>query len=76
MSEIRLNESGQCPFCKKKPLVYKRKLHYFCARWDGNYDLITGRFKENWAWSEDNKCKHPGRPIKSSCPACGKWDND
>lgn len=72
----RLNEKGQCPFCLKKPLIYKRIGKYFCCRCNRDFDLKTGTFKENFAWDQDNKCKHAGRPKESKCPTCGKWDNE
>jgi hypothetical protein len=47
---VRLNEKGQCPACKKKPLVYKRNKQKFCARCDRSFDIVTGEQVDNWAW--------------------------
>lgn len=59
-SQIRLNEKGQCPYCKKKPLFYKKPTtHYFCARCDRSYSVETKEMIENWAWTLDNKKKKP-----------------
>jgi hypothetical protein len=48
----RLNERGQCLYCKK-PLRYKRQ--YFCMRCDRTYDLETEVMVANppW-WNVDN----------------------
>jgi hypothetical protein len=47
---LTLNDKGQCPACKIKPLVYKREPHKFCHRCDRAYDLATGAQIANWAW--------------------------
>jgi transposase-like protein len=47
---MKLNEKGQCPVCKIKPLVYKRQPHKFCHRCDRAFDLQTGEQINNWAW--------------------------
>jgi hypothetical protein len=52
--DIELNKKGQCPFCKIKPLIYKRERQYFCYRCDRAYDL-TGKLTNNWAWNSNNK---------------------
>lgn len=72
----KLNVKGQCPYCSKKPLMYKRDGgYYFCTRCNRQWDL-TGNFQENFMWDRNNKCKHPGRPKNSSCPDCGEWDTE
>jgi ribosomal protein L37AE/L43A len=48
----RLNEKGQCPFCGRKPLVYKARRIKFCARCDREFDIESGEQKENWAWRQ------------------------
>lgn len=73
---IKLNEKGQCPYCKRKPLVYKRTKKYFCCKCNRQYDLSTGEFQENFQWTKENRCKHPGRPKNSACPDCGRWETD
>jgi transposase-like protein len=45
-----LNEKGQCPTCKRKPLVYKRDHMKFCARCHRSFDIETGEQIENWGW--------------------------
>jgi integrase len=49
----RLNERGQCPYCKKKPLRYERQ--YFCMQCHRTYDLETEVMVANppW-WNADN----------------------
>ena len=54
----KLNEKGQCPFCKIKPLVYKRDPHYFCHRCDRAYSLEAKEFIENWAYHADGSKKN------------------
>ena len=39
---MRLNEKGQCPACRRKPLRYKSNGYWFCARCDRAYSLATG----------------------------------
>ncbi len=73
LEPIRLNQKGQCPFCLKKSLIYKRINKYFCSKCARDFDLKTGIFQENWHWTKDNKCKHAGRPKNSWCPDCGAW---
>jgi transposase-like protein len=56
-----LNEKGQCPVCKKKPITYKTTRgvpfpQYFCCRCHRAYDLTTKKQRENWAYdSKGNK---------------------
>lgn len=45
-----LNEKGQCPSCRIKPLVYKRPPRKFCHRCDRTYSLETGVQQQNLAW--------------------------
>jgi hypothetical protein len=47
---MKLNEKGQCPTCKIKPLVYKRPPHKFCYRCDRAFHSETGEQISNWAW--------------------------
>jgi transposase-like protein len=47
-----LNERGQCPICKRKPTVYKRKHYKFCARCNRSFDIETGEQVENWAYKK------------------------
>lgn len=44
-----LDEKGRC--CGRKPLVYKRPASLFCCRCDREFDPLTGRQQNNWAWS-------------------------
>jgi transposase-like protein len=37
----QLNEKGQCPVCKIKPIIYKRQGKYFCHRCDRVYSMST-----------------------------------
>ena len=46
--KYQLNEKGQCPVCKIKPLIYKRKGKYFCHRCDRAYDLVTKKQIQNF----------------------------
>jgi hypothetical protein len=39
---VRLNEKGQCPLCKRKPLVYKKNDFKYCARCGRTFDIETG----------------------------------
>lgn len=50
-----LNEKGQCPMCKIKPLVYKRESKKFCWRCDREYSLDTGQQVKNFAYDSDGK---------------------
>ena len=56
---MKLNEKGQCPPCKKKPIKYKSYWstsdgpHYFCSRCKRAYDIDTEDQFENWAWVFD-----------------------
>lgn len=45
----KLDEHGRC--CGRKPLVYSRPTHLFCARCDRAFDL-RGNQITNWAWCE------------------------
>jgi hypothetical protein len=45
-----LNEKGQCPVCKRKPLVYKRKHAKFCTGCSRYFDIETGEQIESWSW--------------------------
>lgn len=45
-----LNDLGQCPECKRKPLVYKRDPHKFCPRCNRAFHPLTGEQVTNWAW--------------------------
>jgi len=72
---IKLNEKGQCPYCRRKPLTYKRTNKYFCAGCSRQFNLSTGKMEENFCWTADGKCKHAGRPKYSQCPECGAWQN-
>jgi len=47
-----LNEKGQCPICKRKPLVYKRRHKKFCTGCMRDFDLETGEQIENLAWAQ------------------------
>lgn len=47
---MRLNEKGQCPPCRRKPLTYKRDGHFFCCRCDRAFSMATGEQIVNWAW--------------------------
>ena len=47
-----LNEKGQCPVCKIKPMVYKTEPSrgYFCHRCSRKFNLETKQFMANFAW--------------------------
>lgn len=47
---MKINEKGQCPECRRKPLTYKRRRMLFCARCDREFDMDSGEQRENWAW--------------------------
>jgi transposase-like protein len=47
-----LNEKGQCPVCRRKPLVYKRDHMKFCARCHRAFGIETGKQIENWGWRQ------------------------
>ena len=53
---LKLNENGQCPVCKIKPLKYKIHgsctggKHYFCHRCDRAFSLDTLEHVPNWAY--------------------------
>ena len=47
---MKLNEKGQCPNCKIKPLTYKRENKYYCHRCSRAYSMDTKKQIENWAW--------------------------
>jgi hypothetical protein len=49
---MQLNEKGQCPECKRKPLVYKREKTKFCSCCARHFHIDTGEQIENWAWIE------------------------
>ena len=46
----KINEKGQCPVCKIKPLTYKRSNTYFCFRCDREFNLSTGIQQSNFAY--------------------------
>jgi hypothetical protein len=48
----QLNENGQCPDCMKRPLVYKREQMKFCARCHRQFDIVSGKQVDNWAWKQ------------------------
>ena len=68
---MKLNEKGQCPPCKRKPLLYKRAHgpndpingFHFCFSCDRAYSRSTGEQIENWAWKKGENGewieKHP-----------------
>lgn len=53
---MKLNEKGQCPVCRIKPLEYKRAQgpghprQKFCHRCSRSFDFDTGEQQGNWAW--------------------------
>uniref|UniRef100_A0A6H1ZXR0 Uncharacterized protein n=1 Tax=viral metagenome TaxID=1070528 RepID=A0A6H1ZXR0_9ZZZZ len=55
---MQLNEKGQCPICKRKPIVYKTNFYTkdgpekFCTRCCRSFDIETGDQKENWYWKK------------------------
>lgn len=53
--KLKLNEKGQCPVCKIKPLSYKRDKIFFCHRCNRTYNMETKELQANWAWTADNK---------------------
>jgi hypothetical protein len=63
-----LNEKGQCPYCKIKPLPYRRPHpptpgpFKFCCRCCRAYDFDSGWQVVNWAYALIN-----GR-FKRRCP--------
>jgi hypothetical protein len=48
----QLNEKGQCPVCKRKPLVYKRDNMKWCARCGRSFNIETGEQIGNWRWKQ------------------------
>jgi hypothetical protein len=52
---VHLNEKGQCPVCKRKPLIYKREKYKFCSRCNRSFDIETGEQMDNWAWRQGVK---------------------
>ena len=51
--KYQLDEKGQCPVCKVKPIIYKRKGEYFCHRCDRAYCIDTKGQVENWAYRKN-----------------------
>lgn len=47
---IKLNEKGQCTFCKRKPLTYKRDGMYYCCKCKRAYSMETQTLIENFAY--------------------------
>ena len=50
----KINDKGQCPHCRIKPLVYKREPHLFCHRCDRAFHPATGLQIANWAFRSDD----------------------
>ncbi len=50
MVALALNTKGQCPACRIKPLVYKRRSFKFCHRCSRAFNINTGEQIENWAY--------------------------
>ncbi len=52
-SAVRLNEKGQCPACRRKPLVYKRlNPRRYCSKCDREFDIETGEQIEGFSWKK------------------------
>ncbi len=47
-----IDSKGRC--CGRKPLVYKRPPHLYCARCDRAYNPETLVQIENWAYEKDS----------------------
>lgn len=47
---LNLTESGQCPACKLKPIVYKRRGMRFCTRCAREFDINTGKQIASHSW--------------------------
>jgi hypothetical protein len=43
-----LNDRGQC--CGRKPIVYKRPHHLYCARCNASFSPETNKQIPNWAY--------------------------
>lgn len=70
---MKLNDKGQCPVCKRKPLRYtggswrNTKREFFCAKCDRSFDLDTGEQMENWAWKRvENEWGRMTKAINSA----------
>jgi hypothetical protein len=62
---VQLNEKGQCPLCKRKPLVYKRPQHFkWCCHCDRTFDIETGEQVANRVYRRigpdqfERDCRH------------------
>ena len=58
----RLDGKGRC--CGRKPLTYKREggPHKFCPRCDRAFNIETGDWIPNWAWSSPTKRQRKDQP--------------
>src|SRR5262245_8241375 len=72
---VRLNETRQCPYCLRKPLVYKRDRLYYCGKCHREYRWCRdpaapadGVWIPNWHWIEPNKEKP--HPVPCHCGHC------
>lgn len=47
---MKLNNKGQCPTCKRKPLTYKRDYCFYCPKCRRQYSMFNGNQEPNFAW--------------------------
>lgn len=52
---MKINEKGQCPACRVKPLTYKRQRMLFCYRCSREFDIESGDQRENFSWRRDDE---------------------
>ena len=50
--DFPLNDKGQCPHCKRKPIPYKSSQYYYCFLCDRAYSMQSHAQIENWAWQK------------------------
>ena len=48
LAPVRLDDKGRC--CGRKPIVYKRKAEYYCARCHRVFDIDSGEQIQSWAY--------------------------
>jgi hypothetical protein len=55
MTLQKLNDKGQCPICKIKPLVYKREGCKFCLRCNRDYNINTNEQEANFFYNNEGE---------------------
>lgn len=80
---MKLNERGQCPACKRKPLIYKSDWKLCCLRCGRYYDPITEEQMENYQWKRNadgewvedyDESRRSPRPPYPRPPWPEKWE--